>query len=213
MDTRADAEEYDAMDFADVNQRFADDALALLGPGGGEVLDIGTGTADIPVRMAKAQANVRVLGVDLADEMLRVAAHKIVAAGVDDRVRLARLDAKGLRLSDGKFDLVVSNSVAHHIPNPLELFREIVRAVRPGGAILVRDLFRPSSMDEAWATVNRVAAGDSPKQKQLFFDSLCAALTLDEVRALCVSAGLLDVRVALSSDRHWTVERPRTLTS
>ena len=79
--------------------------------------------------------------------------------------------------------------------------------VKPDGAILVRDLLRPASMDDAWATVKRVAAGDSKRQQQLFFDSLCAALTVVEVRALVREAGLDDLRVEMVSDRHWTAER------
>jgi ubiquinone/menaquinone biosynthesis C-methylase UbiE len=93
------------------------------------------------------------------------------------------------------------------VAEPVRVFRELARVVRPGGAILVRDLFRPESQAAAWATVERVSPADSPRQKQLFFDSLCAALTLDEVRACVREAGLEGVHVALVSDRHWTCER------
>src|SRR5512135_587521 len=89
MDTALDAEEYDAMDFAEPNGRFAEDALALVGSvPGAEVLDIGTGTADIPLRMLQRDARVRVVAVDLAREMLHIARRKIAAAGFADRCRL-----------------------------------------------------------------------------------------------------------------------------
>jgi ubiquinone/menaquinone biosynthesis C-methylase UbiE len=209
MDTAQDAKEYDAMDLVEANTRFAEDALALLDPSAAsiQVLDIGTGTAQIPVLMLDRDKRIQVLAVDLADEMLRVATDNVAKAGYGSQCRLAKLDAKALRVPDRRYDLVVCNSTAHHIPEPLTLFTEIARIVRPGGAILVRDLIRPPTMDEAWAIVKRVAAGERMRQQQLFFDSLCAALTLDEVKSICVSARLGDLHVARVSDRHWTAER------
>jgi ubiquinone/menaquinone biosynthesis C-methylase UbiE len=210
MDTAQDADEYDAMDFAEANTRFAEDALALLDPRAKvvEVLDIGTGTAQIPVLMAQRDARLQVLGVDLAGEMIRVATDNVAKAGLGSSVKLAKLDAKSLRVPNKRYDLVICNSTAHHIPEPLVLFKEIARVVRPGGAVMVRDLVRPGSMDDAWGIVKRVAAGERKRQQQLFFDSLCAALTVEEVKALCEKAGLANLHVARVSDRHWTAERP-----
>ncbi len=211
MDTEADAVEYDAMDFREANQRFADDAVALLrGIEDAQVLDIGTGTAQIPIMMLKrdAKKTMRILACDMAQEMLRVAARNVANAGFADRCQLARLDAKSLRVPAQKYDLVICNSTIHHIPDPFVVFREIARVLKPQGGVLVRDLFRPETMADAWATVNRVAAGEHPRQKQLFFDSLCAALSLDEVRSYVERAGLDRMKVEVCSDRHWTAERP-----
>lgn len=209
MDTADDAEDYDAMDFQETDTRFAEDAAALLGAGGGRVLDVGTGTAKIPVLLLARRPDLTVLAVDMADQMLRVAAKNIAAAGLEGACTLARMDAKALDAPPASFDLVVSNSLAHHVPEPLGFFREIARVAGPGGAILVRDLIRPESREAAWAIVNRLAPDDSERQKQLFFDSLCAALTLDEVREMVAAAGLEGASVAQSSDRHWSVARPR----
>jgi ubiquinone/menaquinone biosynthesis C-methylase UbiE len=210
MDTAQDAEEYDAMDFLAANTLFAEDALALAAPLGERslsVLDIGTGTAQIPVLMLQRRSALEVTAVDLAREMLRVGARNVAAAGLSESCRLAYMDAKALRFGAAKFDLVICNSTAHHIPEPVQLFREIARVVKPEGAVLVRDLVRPASMDDAWAIVKRVAAGEHIRQQQLFFDSLCAALTLEEVGALAREAGLGKMQVARVSDRHWTLER------
>ena len=210
MDTAEDAEEYDAMDFLETDTRFAETAAALLGPQGEAMaLDIGTGTAKIPLLLLARRPGLRVLAADMAEEMLRVARRNIEAAGLAAACTLARMDAKALDVQPASFDLVISNSLAHHLPEPLGLFREIARVTRPGGAILVRDLIRPETHDDAWAIVNRVASGDTARQKQLFFDSLCAALTLDEVRQMVAAAGIEGAAVVQSSDRHWSVERPR----
>ena len=213
MDTAQDAEEYDAMDFTEPDARFADAAAATLGdasPGTLRALDIGTGTAKIPVLLLARRPGLSVLAVDMADEMLRLAARNIERAGLARACTVARMDAKALDVGPASFDLVMSNSLAHHLPEPLDLFREIARVVRPGGAVVVRDLLRPETTDAAWAIVNRVGPDDSARQKQLFFDSLCAALTLDEVRDMVTAAGLHGATVTQVSDRHWSVERPRS---
>lgn len=208
MDTAEDAEEYDAMDFTAPNTLFAEDALRLVAHRADvSALDIGTGTAQIPILMLERRADLQILAVDLAKEMLRVAARRVADAGFAARCQLACIDAKALRVPAEKFDLVLCNSTAHHIPDPLVLFEEIARVVKPDGAILVRDLIRPASMDAAWATVKRVAAGDGKRQQQLFFDSLCAALTVEEVEILVRRAKLERVVVRQVSDRHWSAER------
>ncbi len=208
MDTQRDAEEYDAMDFVDANTRFAEDAIALVkNVGDPLVLDIGVGTGQVPELMLARRGDMEMMAIDLADEMLKVAMRRLVAAGVEDRCKLARMDAKKMRLPDAKYDLVICNSTMHHIPDPLVVWQEIARVVKPTGAIMVRDLIRPLTMDAAWATVNRVAAGDHMRQKQLFFDSLCAGLELTEVEAMVKKTGLKRMRIAQCSDRHWTAER------
>jgi ubiquinone/menaquinone biosynthesis C-methylase UbiE len=212
MDTPRDAEEYDAMDFTDPNTKFAVDALALLeGRAEAEVLDIGTGTARIPILMLDRSPDLKILAVDLAGEMLRVATRNVMKAGYGEHCRMGKLDAKALRLPDKRYDLVMCNSTVHHIPEPLVLFKEISRVVKPEGAIIVRDLIRPHTMDAAWAIVKSAAAGEHLRQQQLFFDSLCAGLTIAEVEELVSRSGLQRMRVAKVSDRHWTAERKATV--
>jgi ubiquinone/menaquinone biosynthesis C-methylase UbiE len=208
MDTEDEALEYHAMDFSEPDGRFAKDALALVrGVASPEMIDFGTGTAKIPVLICQARKDARVYAVDPAAEMLRVAAQHVAAARLDHLITLARSDGRTTKLAAARFDAVLSNSTVHHIHQPLALFREMKRVLKPGGAILVRDLCRPKSMDDAWAIVKRVAAGDSLRQQQLFFDSLCAALTVEEVEKLLAEAGWGELKVTMSSDRHWSVER------
>jgi ubiquinone/menaquinone biosynthesis C-methylase UbiE len=145
------------------------------------------------VLLLSRRPGLSVLAVDMAEEMLRLAARNLALAGFEDACAVAKMDAKALDVPSASFDLVMSNSLAHHLPEPLDLFREIARVVKPGGAVLVRDLLRPESPEAARAIVERVTPDDSPRQKQLFFDS----------------AGLEGAAVAQVSDRHWSVERPR----
>lgn len=209
MDSPEEAAEYDAMDFSEPNERFALDALRLIeGVPEPVAIDLGTGTAQIPVRMLEERADLRVVAADLAEHMLALAATRVAARGLGARCELARLDAKSVDRPAASFDLVMSNSTLHHLADPVALLREAARLVKPGGAIIVRDLLRPASEEDAWSIVEQAAPNDSARQKRLFFDSLRAALTLDELRIAAEEAGLSGLEIARISSRHFTLERP-----
>jgi SAM-dependent methyltransferase len=99
----------------------------------------------------------------------------------------------------------MSNSIIHHIPEPIDSFREMVRLVRPGGLLFVRDLMRPPDLPTLQQLVETYAGDANPHQKKMFGESLHAALTLDEVREMVRACGLRDEIAAPSSDRHWTI--------
>lgn len=199
MDTAEEAAEYDAMDHGDVNRRFCADLL-VLAPNPGRVVDVGTGTARIPIELCRMHPSVRVVATDLADHMLAVAKKNVADAGLNDRITLRRADAK-VAIED-RFDVVMSNSIVHHIPDPSMLFRELVRL---GRTIFVRDLERPSSEEQLQALVQKHAARESERARGLFVDSLRAALTVDEVIALVAPLGIPASAITRTSDRHWTL--------
>ena len=83
METVEAVRQYDAMDHSHVNDQFVADFLAAHGPcRGGEILDVGTGTARIPIALARADRHARLLALDLAAAMLEQAALNIAAAGL-----------------------------------------------------------------------------------------------------------------------------------
>jgi len=203
MDSAAEARDYDAMDHAAVNRVFVDDFLAFWA-GESPVLDAGTGTAQIPVEFCRRHADARVVGVDLAEHMLRVGRDNIRRAGLEDRIRLERCDAKQLPFEDGAFAAVMSNSIVHHIPEPRAALAEMVRVTRPGGCLFVRDLLRPADERTLRQLVASYAGGANAHQRQMFGDSLHAALTLVEGRAVVAALGFNPTTVQPTSDRHWT---------
>lgn len=206
MDTWEEAVDYDAMDFTEVNTAFAQRTIAL-GPPIGLILDAGTGTARIPILVCQRQPLWRVIGVDLSKNMLRVGLANINRAGLQQQIGLESVDTKQLPYVDQQFDMVISNSLVHHLPNPQSFFLELQRVLKPKGAILIRDLIRPSEQPALNTLVDSISADYNPHQKKLFRDSLRAALTLDEVDDLLQRVGMAGVKLYQSSDRHWTVER------
>jgi ubiquinone/menaquinone biosynthesis C-methylase UbiE len=203
MDSAEEACDYDAMDHAEVNRVFVADFLASCS-GQGEVLDVGTGTAQIPIALCRQAPQLRVVGIDLADHMLRVGRANVAKAGLSERIRLERVDAKRMPFADGTFAAVISNSIVHHIPEPAFVVSEVVRVVRAGGALFVRDLLRPVDASRLQNLVDTYAAGANEHQRRMFQESLHAALTVAEVQQLVNSLGFAPSTVQQTSDRHWT---------
>jgi ubiquinone/menaquinone biosynthesis C-methylase UbiE len=205
MDTAEDARDYDAMDHSAVNRLFAADFLVLW-TGTSPVLDVGTGTAQIPIQICHQinSRTVSIVAIDLADHMLALARVNVARAGVGDRVALEKADAKRFAYPDGHFGAVISNSIIHHIPEPAACFAEMHRVCAPGGTLFVRDLLRPGDAGTLRKLVDTYAAGANDHQRKLFAESLHAALTLDEVRDLIGRLGYAPGTVRATSDRHWT---------
>jgi ubiquinone/menaquinone biosynthesis C-methylase UbiE len=208
MDTSEEAIEYDAMDFTEVNTAFAQRAIEL-GPQSGLILDAGTGTARIPILICQQCPQLQIIATDLSKNMLLIASKNVEQAGLQKQISLELADSKQLPYQDGQFDMVISNSIVHHLPDPLPFFLEIKRVLKPNGAIFIRDLIRP--VDEATMNAFVESIGTESeydeRQNMLLRDSLHAAFTLDEVNELVQKAGLEGVKVYQSSDLHWTAER------
>jgi ubiquinone/menaquinone biosynthesis C-methylase UbiE len=210
MDTEADAAAYDSMDHAAVNARFADDLLSAMAGRGNvgraavRVLDLGAGTALIPIELCRRDAAIRVVAVDAAESMLAVARRNVSAAGLADRIDLVRGDAKHLDFEAGQFSVVVSNSILHHIPEPAEVIAELVRVTAPGGLLFHRDLTRPDDQRRVDELVAAYAGDATPYQQKLFADSFHAALTVEEMQRLVGQFGFDRRSVRMTSDRHWT---------
>jgi ubiquinone/menaquinone biosynthesis C-methylase UbiE len=213
MDTPEEARDYDAMDHGEVNRIFVADFLAHYGPTDesaqpGLILDLGAGTAQIPIELCRRNADAQVVAVDLAEHMLALGEANVRRAGLSDRIRLEKIDAKKLPYADRSFAAVISNSIVHHIPEPERVLAEVVRVA--AGVIFFRDLLRPDSAEALHLLVQAYAGDANAHQQKMFADSLHAALTLDEVRALVERLNLAPADVRQTSDRHWTWATRRT---
>jgi len=203
MDTDLEARDYDAMDHSAVNRVFVADFLAVWDCRS-PVLDVGTGTAQIPIELCRRHAVVQVTAIDLAEYMLRVGAVNVRRAGLEERIRLERQDAKRLPYADDSFGAAISNSIVHHIPEPAGALAEAVRVVHAGGLVFIRDLLRPPDDATVRRLVETYAAGCNEHQRKMFDDSLRAALDIGEIRALVADLGFAPDSVQATSDRHWT---------
>jgi ubiquinone/menaquinone biosynthesis C-methylase UbiE len=196
------------MDHSQVNQVFVNDLLTFLPSSIREtafsVLDVGAGTAQIPIALCQKHTHAQIVAIDMAQHMLTVGQANVERAGFKNRIRLQLCDAKQMPFADASFDCVMSNSIVHHIPDPASVFAEMARVVKPGGVLFVRDLLRPIDEATLRGFVAKYAGDANAHQQQMFGDSLHAALTLEEVRAMVTWLGFEAASVQQTTDRHWT---------
>jgi ArsR family transcriptional regulator len=123
---------------------FNDDALRAraidrLVPRGLTVADVGTGTGILAAELHRL--GLSVIAIDNSSRMLDAARTKLHAAGIDD-VELRAGDASRLPLADGEVDAAFAHMVLHYLPSPSEAVREMGRAIRPDGSVVIIDFVR-----------------------------------------------------------------------
>jgi ubiquinone/menaquinone biosynthesis C-methylase UbiE len=205
MADEVEARAYEEADFYQVNLRCARRAFRLVEGKRGRAIDLGTGPAEIPILFCQLAPGWKVTAVDASPAMLTLARKWVRQAGLAQRISLRRGDAKNLGRRSRRYDLVFSNSLLHHLPDPLPFWRQVQRLVKPGGAVMVQDLRRPRSRAEARRLVRRHAGDASRLLKELFYQSLLAAFTPTEIRRQLDAAGLEGLRVRAINDRHLVV--------
>src|SRR5262249_31086410 len=147
-------------------------------------LDLGCGPADITLRLAARYPRARVVGVDGACSMLAIANKAILRQAFPDNrieVRQWHIGRQEYPFCPEAFCAVVSNSLLHHMRDPLDLWRAIHAAAAPGAAVLVMDLIRPQSEVEAEQIVEQYAGSEPEVLKGDFLNSLLAAYRPAEI--------------------------------
>ena len=115
------------------------------------VMDIATGTGDLAIAMAKSIDGLCIKGVDLSEEMLRVAEGKVAKLDLAERISLAKGDAENL-------DMVASESVdaltvafgVRNFENLEQGLSELYRTLKPGGKLIVLEFSIPRNKLVRW---------------------------------------------------------------
>ena len=172
-----------------------------LDPPAGRLLDIGAGPGNISLKIARRCPRLQVVGLDYSRNMVRAACQAASTQGLADRARFFVGDANRLCLPDASFDLVLSNSVLHHLANPLGMLKEMARVSKPDGVVLLRDLRRPSRLafplHVRWHGRHYTGLMD-----QLFRDSVRASYTGKELAELLHQSALHGARIFYHERTH-----------
>ena len=210
MDDADQARAYAAADFTAGDQQTIALIRALVsetdtGASPARVIDLGCGPGNITLRLGEVFPEAELIGVDGADAMLKLARAR--ASAQDCRVQF--LDFPLQRLNDsslvGTADLIVSNSLLHHLHQPDLLWMLTRTLARPGCRVLHRDLRRPASPAE----LDRLQRRHLPDAPQVLIDdfraSLAAAFEPEEVESQLQNAGLTRLTVVEEDDRYLVV--------
>jgi ubiquinone/menaquinone biosynthesis C-methylase UbiE len=191
-----------------LDDSFVDQALQL-GVEKGMVLDLGTGPGQIPIKLALRNSSLIIHAIDLSDAMLRKAAMDASRWGVEMRILFNYGDVKRTAYDSGLFDAVLCNSVLHHVPDPVQLIREMARVCKPSGALLLRDLRRPNRLIYRYH-VRHYGRNYEGKMRELFEASVRSAYTLRELREWVRLSGVAGLEVMRMGPAHLGFRRTRS---
>ncbi|MBP1706168.1 MAG: hypothetical protein H6Q36_1907 [Chloroflexi bacterium] len=118
----------------------ADPRAAVAGVHGGRVLDIATGRGGFVEVLRDGLADFdEIVGIDISHAG---AAAFAAAFGDDPRIRFVEMDALRPALPPGSFDTVAISSSLHHFAGPGPVLAGAVRLLRPGGTLIVSEMYR-----------------------------------------------------------------------
>lgn len=198
MDNPLHAKAYAEADFESAHRQIVSRFAALFSETTieGEILDLGCGPGDITFRFAALFNNANVTGIDGAPSMLDLArARRERAADSGERIHFIEAMIPSEDIPKKPYELIVSNSLLHHLHNPLVLWDTILQHSNPGTIIFIADLCRPKSKSAAQQIVDEFAADEPELLRGDFYNSLLAAFRPSEIKKQLAQIGLsgLDV--------------------
>ncbi|ALG68437.1 class I SAM-dependent methyltransferase [Beggiatoa leptomitoformis] len=201
------ARAYARADFEDPHslfvQRFADvflDAQIV-----GYVLDLGCGAGDISRRFAQRYPHCQIHGVDGSSAMLKYGREMLVHYDLEKRIQLLEGYLPGAQLPEAQYDVIISNSLLHHLVQPMVLWETIKAKAKADGFIFIMDFMRPESFRQAEIMVQHYAGSEPSVLRRDFYNSLLAAYRIDEVNEQLKQADLDYLKLHEVSDRHFVV--------
>jgi SAM-dependent methyltransferase len=160
-------------------------ALAALQPGE-VVLDLGSGGGfDVFIAGRKVGATGRAIGVDMTPEMLAKARRNAVSyrqqTGLENvEFRLGEIEH--LPVADGTADVIISNCVINLAPDKAQVWREMARALKPGGRVAVSDM-----------ALLKPLPADVLKMVEALVGCVAGASLVSETERMAREAGLTDI--------------------
>lgn len=150
---------------------------------GGVVLDLPVGIGRMFPYYASRLRPERVIAVDLAEGMVRRARKSAAAVGLERRTDFLAADVASLPLEDASVDSILTEGGFHHFPDRVAAMSELMRVLRPGGAIAGYALVAGENRRGTWClrTCYRFKLMGSP-------------ITADQLRAVALEAGVEDWR-------------------
>ncbi len=166
-------------------------------------LDVATGTGDLAIDMATAGGELRVIGVDFVERMMRLGREKTSRRNLTRLISFTAADALMLPFDDNQFDAATIAFGIRNIPDRRSALKEMARVVRPGGKVIVLEMTFPRNMrlrrffrwylNNVMPVVGRLISGNSRAYRYLP-DSIQDFLHPDQLSTLFEEAGLKSVK-------------------
>ena len=177
------------------------------GSRGGRFLEVGSGTGWISIGVASYNLDVHITGIDLSENMMKVAAANSAQENVAQRVQFQYGSATEIPFEDNSFDTVYCHNMLHHIPEPEKMVAEMNRVVKDDGGLFIRDLVRvPPFMLPLYVHVLGFKYNDMMKKE--YSDSIKASLSRSEWKSLFTWADIPGSAITNHFITHQGIEKP-----
>jgi len=107
------------------------------------VLDLGSGTGDLAFAVKKQNPDATIIGIDLAKNMLKIGADKILKCGLKDSIFLAQADIEQMPFPEQSFDATTIAFGVRNLEDRSKGLAEIFRILNPGGVFAVLEFSLP----------------------------------------------------------------------
>jgi len=184
--------------------RYDEPLLDAAGIGRGDrVLDVGCGSGSITCSAARTAADGSALGVDLSTGLLELARRRGAAQGLAN-VEFLRTDAQAHPFAPASYDVAVSRTVAMFFADAVAAFRNIARALQPGGRLALLT-WQPTSDNEWIVEIGKALAlgRDLPEPTAYSGPGPFSLSDPDRVHDVLTRAGFRDVDVVGHSEPMW----------
>jgi len=171
---------------------FAEEVLRTF-PGPARILDIGTGTGQLPIMLARSNSNYEITAIDLSRRCIDTACSKAEAAGVSCRLAFARADILSGQCHTEPFDLIVTTCSLHHWRSPVQMLRAARRLLKDQGQIWIMDDDAEATSDARQKWVRKVEQACNPgwiSRAVFTFESRFLAYSRWDLECLCKKADL-----------------------
>lgn len=156
--------------------------LTMIEPcAGKKILEVGIGTGRFSVMMKTQGANVT--GLDFALPMLKIAKDRLEKTDGNSQAKMVNADVKQLPFQDSSFDGCIGINIFSHLPECIEVIKEISRVLKPGGFLVANFPNLLSYYFPYGALVNLL-------RKSLRRNVYTKWYTLPQIRNYCSQAGL-----------------------
>jgi ubiquinone/menaquinone biosynthesis C-methylase UbiE len=156
------------------------------------VADVGTGTGFLAELALEAGA--RVVGIDISDGMLAEVTARFAGRNFEAR----RGDTAALPLGDGEVDAVLGNMVLHHADDPPAAIREMARALKPGGTLVITDADTHSHDWLRTEQHDRWLGFDRADIARWFADAGLEQVSVGDTREICSPTSTCGTKAAIT---------------
>ena len=203
MEQKEQAYAYANADFSNSNELFLENLFKFCSiTDETKILDVGCGDGEIPIEIYK-KTKSKITVLDGSSAMLDEFSKKMSANNIDN-IKIIQRRYEDTYLTEKSFDVLISNSVLHHVKSPKLFWEKSFNLVRQQGHIVLMDLFRPSNEHELSSVLDKYG-GNNPVLLNDFENSLRAAYTPNEVEGQLSSFSNISSSVKAISDRHFFV--------